>query len=241
MSKSLVLNKQNKMYLLSYRPICINALGVAAMEKYGFPPFVDNSCRREPDFENPFPSITSLCRKDKYVPRLSIGDVVVYMTVGSSKKPFMHGHHLVAVLQVIEKLESHQLASEWYVKRKCPLPKNCIVTGNPPLQYDMTAGGSKKERGMTIREYQALSHEEKVKEGNKIIRRWNGAYKLRANDVSDFVITEPIYVELYSPIVIEKQLRDIFGGIPQTQRYKPLSYDECKALLEIARVKMKVA
>ena len=47
-----------KAYLVSYRPLSYNAYGRAAVYKYDLPPFIDGSCRREPDFESPFPSIT---------------------------------------------------------------------------------------------------------------------------------------------------------------------------------------
>ena len=52
-------------YLASYRPLTMNALGKAAIEDFGFPPYVDHSCRREPDFESQFPSISAICRGSK--------------------------------------------------------------------------------------------------------------------------------------------------------------------------------
>ncbi len=52
-----------------------------AISDYNFPPFIAGSCRREPDFENDFPSITSLCRQEKFAPLLFPNDVVVYITV----------------------------------------------------------------------------------------------------------------------------------------------------------------
>ena len=68
--------------LNSFRPLCGTILGVEAISKYKFPPFIDASCRREPDFQNPFPSISALCRQGQFAPHLRKDDIVVYMTVG---------------------------------------------------------------------------------------------------------------------------------------------------------------
>lgn len=42
--------------LNSYTPLCFNKMGRIAIQKYAFPPYVDSSCRREPDFQNEYPS-----------------------------------------------------------------------------------------------------------------------------------------------------------------------------------------
>lgn len=48
-----------KFRLNSYTPLCINKMGCIAIEKYDFPPYIDSSCRREPDFQNKYPSISA--------------------------------------------------------------------------------------------------------------------------------------------------------------------------------------
>jgi len=49
-------------FLATYRPISASWRGRNAVTRYGIPPYVDASCRREPDFESPLPSISALCR-----------------------------------------------------------------------------------------------------------------------------------------------------------------------------------
>ena len=57
-------------YLVTYRPLVGNGRGKAAIKQYGLAPYVDDSCRREPDFEAAFPSISGLCRSTRFAPRL---------------------------------------------------------------------------------------------------------------------------------------------------------------------------
>lgn len=57
-----------KIKLNSFRPLCSTQLELEAIEKYKLPPFIDASCRREPDFQNPLPSISALCRQVSFAP-----------------------------------------------------------------------------------------------------------------------------------------------------------------------------
>src|SRR5688500_819691 len=68
------------LYVVTYRPLACNVYGTEVSDRRGVPPFVDGSIRREPDLEHVLPSITCLCRKDKFAPRLQVGDHVVYLT-----------------------------------------------------------------------------------------------------------------------------------------------------------------
>ena len=43
--------------LNSFRPLCMTDIGLRAVNDFDCPPFIDASCRREPDFESEFPSI----------------------------------------------------------------------------------------------------------------------------------------------------------------------------------------
>ena len=67
--------------LNSFHPLCEKEIGQNAIKEFNFPPFIDASCRREPDFENANPSITALCRQDLFAPNLYPNDIVVYITV----------------------------------------------------------------------------------------------------------------------------------------------------------------
>ena len=73
-----------KIYLNSFRPLTRTAAGRAAVQGYGIRPFVDGSCRREPDLESDFPSITALCRFRSFAPRLQENEIAVYLTVQAS-------------------------------------------------------------------------------------------------------------------------------------------------------------
>ena len=90
----------DRCFLATYRPLIQSASGRAAVRKHALSPFIDGSCRREPDFESAFPSITAMCRAGNFAPRLQIGDRIAYLTV---KGKYL-GHHepgwrLVAVLR----------------------------------------------------------------------------------------------------------------------------------------------
>ena len=70
-----------EVFLNTFIPLAYNEFGRSNARSHNLPPFIDGSCRREPDFQNPFPAITQLCRPGKLVPRLSVGDLVIYLTI----------------------------------------------------------------------------------------------------------------------------------------------------------------
>ena len=63
-------------YFNSFTPLCTTLQGQAAIERYKLPRVIDGSCRREPDFQSKYPSITALCRAEKFAPRVYPGDIV---------------------------------------------------------------------------------------------------------------------------------------------------------------------
>ena len=96
-------------YIIDFRPLAETAIGPSAIALHQLPPFIDASCRREPDLESEFPSISALCRGEHFAPLLSEGDVVAYMT-----KDFVYPQgetrtrRLVAVLRVKKSLDSRR-------------------------------------------------------------------------------------------------------------------------------------
>src|SRR5690242_4725095 len=80
-----------------YSPLANSTYGRAVAGRNGIPPYVDASCRREPDFELASPFISGLCRPH-FIAALAVGDLLVYVT----KKSTVHreGRRLVAVLQL---------------------------------------------------------------------------------------------------------------------------------------------
>jgi len=133
-------------YLATYHPLTKRRSGREAVVRHALPGFIDGSCRREPDFESAFPSITATCRGANFAPRLHVGDRVAYLTVrGKYPGDTMPGWRLVAVLRVVERFESHEAAAEWYQTRGLALPSNCMVPGNPPKPFHLTNGNPPDE------------------------------------------------------------------------------------------------
>ena len=196
-------------YLATYRPLIRSRFGREASERHGLLPFIDGSCRREPDFESPFPSITATCRGANFAPRLKADDLVLYMTVrGRYLGDHEPGWRLVAVLRMIERFESHMAAAEWYRARGCALPSNCIVPENPPKPFHLTNGNPPKEVKLRV-----------VCERNPeaAVRLWDATYRKRITDSPMFLACKAEFLELRSPPQVHKSdLLDIFGRVPST-------------------------
>ena len=200
-------------YLTSYHPLCINRIGLERAREHGIPPFVDASCRREPDLESELPSITSLCRGRNFAPRLQNNDVAVYITV---KRDYLnHGvNHwrLTAILQVLERLDSHSDAATWYMTRHLPLPSNCIVPSNKPLSASKTA--------YKVRACIAVSNADQE-------------YRERAKNWGTFLVCRTLYKELDNPPVIsERILMKVFNRIPGTRTPPEIKPRELRSLAE---------
>ena len=63
----------SNVYVVSYRPLAGTPQGRRAVQRYGLAPYIDASCRREPDLEAKWPTISALCRGRNFAPRRSIG------------------------------------------------------------------------------------------------------------------------------------------------------------------------
>ena len=121
-------------YLCSYLPLIDAKGGAEAIKDHGILPYVDHSSRREPDFENEYPSITALCRGPKFAPRLKVGDVIVYITIGK--------HKLTAVLEVGKREISHEKAKTWYRRRRVCIPSNCMASDG--LSFELSSKSEAK-------------------------------------------------------------------------------------------------
>jgi hypothetical protein len=90
-----------RVFLTTYRPLCSRKAGRAAVERFGIPPYVGGSCRREPDLESRWPSVGAPCHGRLFAPRLRPSDVVVFL---AAKKRYpgdaAAGRRLVAASQV---------------------------------------------------------------------------------------------------------------------------------------------
>ena len=50
-----------RIYLSSFYPLICTNKGRKAVEEFNLPPYIDGSCRREPDFENEYPVKENKC------------------------------------------------------------------------------------------------------------------------------------------------------------------------------------
>src|ERR1041384_8461908 len=103
---------KERFFLNSYKPLCYFKQGREAIKTFGLPPFIDASCRREPDLQSQFPSISALCRIEKFVPYRRVGDSIIYMTVRDTYKPERTPHwRLTAILKVRSEEHTSELQS----------------------------------------------------------------------------------------------------------------------------------
>ena len=199
-------------YLTTYHPLVETSRGRAAVDTFGFPPYVDDSCRREPDFESQFPSITALCRRSKFAPRLWESDYIAYMTV-KGEYPRLGERHwrLTAILRVDRRFETHSEAADWYRERGLSLPSNCIVDDNPPLELEMTGN----------------------RDRHPSVRFWDAIYRKRVRDYSMFLVTEPEFLDITDPPVLtDTMLQEIFGRVPVTRTPPRITGEQLEALME---------
>jgi hypothetical protein len=204
-------------FLNSYTPICTSKKGRLAVDTFSISPFVDASCRREPDLEHKWPSITATCRPP-FVRRLRKGDKVVYITKKGSYLNMENGWRLTAILEVIEIFEVHKQAAKWYNAKKCRLPYNCIVKENSPLPEKHTAQMYRKKAWPYATDYEKAEahYQEKIKK------------------CGIFVITKPIARNLKTPPVLtEKIMLSIFGREPGTQNPPRITEKEFNDLVHI--------
>ena len=184
-------------FLVSYKPLVMNGRGKTAIRRFGFPPYVDHSCRREPDFESEFPSITAMCRRYNFAPRLNEWDVAVYITTKGKYSRDLERHwRLTAILRVIKRFKSHRRASKWYQNRGLELPSNCMVRANPPLGLDKTSNPDRLSR----------------------VQSWDALYWIRSREIGVFLVCRPLFLDLYDPpVVTEQMMYTAFGRVPGTR------------------------
>jgi hypothetical protein len=172
-----------RIYLNSFNPLCCNKIGLKAIENYNFPNYIDGSCRREPDFENEFPSITGLCRPG-FAEKLNEKDIIVYVT----NKKGIGSRKIVAVLEVTKMFENHRQAADWYIKENKVIPQNIMVNETTPFDLDKT---------------HRIHRLDETNE-NIIIPKWDTIYKLRSREKSKVAQCKILYKELNFPFILDK-------------------------------------
>lgn len=193
--------------LNSFHPLCETEIGQNAITDFGFPPFIDASCRREPDFENPLPSITALCRQDKFAPQLYPNDIVIYITVKGKWNTNYDHQRIIAILEVIARRDNHFQAKSFYSNKGFAIPSNCMVEDNPPYGFFETAGNYEKKTD--IKNFLSYSPEKQKIVGERKVTIWNKEYLEKSKKWGTFIITKPIFLNLYDPPILTD--RDIFN------------------------------
>lgn len=174
-------------YLSSFYPLCSTKAGRQSIKNYKLPPFIDGSCRREPDFENKYPAITGLCRPG-FAEKLKKADIVVYRTnkggVGSRK--------VVAILKVKEIFKTHREAANWYIKRNRKIPNNLMVKETVPFDLDKT--------------HQLFGWGKWASDAHSLAE-WDNFYKERAKfkDNEKVAQCEVFYKELKTPVELTEK------------------------------------
>lgn len=242
--KNIKLTQVGTIRLNSFKPLCINDYGKLAVVKYEFSPFIDASCRREPDFENPLPSISALCRKGKFAPKLLENDIVVYITVqGNYRTEEIKESHnrLVAIVRVIKTFESHEEAAIWYSQNNLPLPSNCMIDGNPPKTFDQTAAAIFFKGKKDIQNFLKRTEEQQKMFGEKFIKNWDKDYKERARVWQKFIVTEPVFLDLENPpVILREDFLQIFNRVPNTQTPNKISQSELIELAKLAGLNISI-
>lgn len=218
----------NRCYLATYHPIIGRAAGREAVVREGLPPFVDGSCRREPDLESEFPSITATCRAGAFAPRLQVGDEVAYITVkGRYSDDTVSGWRVVAVLRVIRKFATHDAAAAWYASEGLPPPSNCLVADNPPKPLHLTHRWPPQEIRERMRRELADA---------QVVRLWDATYRGRIRVWPLLLACKPLYRELHSPPQLRQEdIIRIFGRVPGTQNPPAIRPDQLASVLRLAR------
>ena len=208
-------------YLNSFKPLCYYKQGREAIKKFDLPPFIDASCRREPDFQNPLPSISALCRGAGFAPRLREGDKVIYMTVKGKYLSESNRHwRVVAILEVIKRFESHKEAAKSYLESDLPLPNNCMVSGNVHMSYEMTGG-------MDAERFGGAANEE------ELVRKWDLSYLVRSRKYGTFLSCKKDFLGLYNPpILTDDFMMETFGRIPPTLTPPPITEEQFEAIIK---------
>lgn len=194
------------------------------------PPYLDSSCRREPDFEHPFPAITGLCRKGKTASFL-VGERVAYFTVGRA-------HHLTAIFKIEASFSSHEEANtRWYQPHSLRPPRNVIVHGSEPVPYEVTCGFYKGENKVIVRPGEG-------RDPVQLVQEWDGLYRKRMSEAQHVHVCRVLFVEVEHPPVLTKDgAARVFPGrrFPGTQNPKKENERVIDALAAELCITLRVA
>lgn len=214
--------REVRAFIITYHPISETAQGRRAVARFGYPPYGDGSCRREPDFGPRYTSISSLCRGPYFVPKLRKGDEILYLTVQGKWGGDRERHwRLVAYLRVIRTFGSHESAADWYRAKGLVVPGNCIVYGSKPLPISRTSGVPKP----ILAKHPRRTH----------LRAWDAGYRARAARTPQFVVTRPLHLFLNRPPKVSRKMWElVFERVLNTQSPKKVGRAKLRKLFRIS-------
>lgn len=209
------MTESGRFFLCSYWPLAKTLGGRRAIEKYALPPYANGMSRREPDFEHPRPALTSSSRGRGFVPRLAVGDTVVFTTTKGKwgDVPGRAAHwRLVSVLEVARRFETHVEAAAWYAAAGMRPPGNLVVDGNPPLPVPLTI------------------HHGKPHDGD-----WDAVCIERAAECGVVLACETRLLDLTDPPpIVQDDWLALFGTVPNTRTPPEISEAQFDRLLTLA-------
>ena len=221
-------------FVATYHPLVTTSAGRIAQQRYGLPPFIDGSIRREPSLEHDLPSISGLCRTDRFVPRLRVSDCVAYVTVKrrwrgptDTQAPPLHWR-LTAVLRVLRVFDTHASAASWFREHQRQVPANCMVPDNPPQPI----------------EHSHLEHKcaGKITNLQLLQQIWDREYEARATAVKWFVVCEPLFraLDWNAPRVREDDWIHVFNNVPGTQTPPQFPVEQLQRFLDRLQIPVRI-
>ncbi len=184
---------KSKYLFNTYRPLAYTALGRKRAVEYELPPFIDGSCRREPDFQMSSPAISALCRSWAFAPKLDVGHHIVYCAKKAAYKGKAAFWCLTALLKVEARFDDHWEAAAWYMENEGHVPSNCMIDYNPPIKFEKTLGYYAKE-------------EKEFKQNSRYLQPWDNSYKRRAETYPAMFACKVIECALEAPIIVTPEM-----------------------------------
>ncbi len=133
----------------------------------------------------------------------------------------------MALLDIVERFESHETAAEWYRTNGFAVPSNCIVLDNPPQPYHLT---NQKPPAVVAARVDTEADPERA------VRLWDSTYARRADECGVFLACKAEFLELWRPPVLRRSdLHAIFGRVPGTQNPPTITADQFRALANHAK------
>lgn len=219
-------SKNMNCYLCFYDPLIATKQGRRALFTHPLPSFIDGSCRREPDLDLDYPSVSSIRDGQSLVPNLRVGDKLVYL----ASKEFYFGStvahwRLVAILNVFEEFRSHRDAFLWYAQLGSRIPSNCLVDTNDPEPFGLTHGCVPPQLKDKVGK---VTHEE-------LVRLWDAEHWHSAGRQPLFFATEPVHLEIVAPNYLTREdMRTIMGTSQLSQKWHNLTAEQYDKFMAFA-------